>query len=77
MKEIKISIDDILLDYFDYETIESKIQDFVSRLLLRFSAMEMLKDIEKTDILRDEEWQKARDIAWEQEQEKYLKSLTL
>lgn len=77
MKEVKIHIDDTLLDYFGYEAIESRVQDFVSKLLLKFSAMEMLKDLEETDIANDKDWLKARDLAWEQEKEKYLKSLSV
>lgn len=77
MKEVKIRIDDSLFEYFGYEIIESRVQDFVSKLLLKFSAMEMLKDLEETDITDDKSWLKARDLAWEQEKEKYLKSLTV
>lgn len=76
MKEIKIRIDDTLLDYFGRDTIENKIQDFVSKLLVKFSAMEILKDLEETDITNDTDWQAARDLAWEQEKERYLQSLT-
>lgn len=77
MKEVKIHIDDTLLEYFGYETIESRVQDFVSKLLLKFSAMEMLRDLDETDITNDKDWLKARDLAWEQEKENYLKSLTV
>ena len=77
MKEIKISIDDTLIDTFGYSLIETKLQDFVSILLVKFSAMEILKDIENIDIANDPEWLKARDLAWEQEKNKYLKSITV
>jgi hypothetical protein len=77
MKEVKIRIEDALLDYFGYDTIENKIQDFVSKMLVKFSAMEILKDLEETDLTNDMDWQKARDLAWEQEKERYLKSLSV
>ena len=77
MKEIKINVDETLIKTFGHSLLESQLQDFLSKLLVRFSAMEMLNDIEKNDISNDLEWKKARNLAWEQEQNKYLKSLTL
>ncbi len=77
MKEIKIRIDDMLIDTFGYSLIETKLQDFVSILLVKFSAMEILKDLENIDIANDPEWLNARDLAWEQEKNKYLKSITV
>ncbi len=77
MREIKIKIDDTLINTFGYSLIESKLQDFLSVMLVKFSAMEILKDIENTDLINDPEWLNARDLAWEQEKDKYLKSITV
>ena len=77
MKEIKIRIDDTLVESFGYHLIENKLQDFVSKLLVKLSAMEMLKDIDNFDLTNDKEWLKARDLAWEQEKNRYLKSVTI
>ena len=77
MKEIKIRIDDTLVETFGYSLIETKLQDFVSKLLVKFSAMEILKDLNDTDLTNNTDWIEARELAWEQEKERYLKSITI
>jgi len=67
MRELKIQIDEKLIQTFGYSIIEQQIQDFVSKLYLKIAAQEMLKDINNIDLENDEKWKVARELAWQQE----------
>lgn len=75
MQEIKIQLDDKLIQTFGYSIIEQQIKDFVNKLYLRISAQEMLKGIQEIDLENDEKWNNARELAWEQENNKYINLL--
>jgi len=75
MQEIKIQLDDKLIQTFGYSIIEQQIKDFVNKLYLRISAQEMLKGIQEIDLENDEKWNNARELAWEQENHKYINLL--
>lgn len=75
MQEIKIQLDDKLIQTFGYSTIEKQIMDFVGKLYLKISAQEMLKGIKDIDLENDEKWQTARELAWKQESSRYVKFL--
>ncbi len=75
MQEIKIQLDDKLIQTFGYSIIEQQIKDFVNKLYLRISAQEMLKGIKEIDLENDEKWNNARELAWEQENNKYINLL--
>lgn len=75
MRELKIQIDDKLIQTFGYSTIEQQVQDFINKLYLKISAQEMLKGIQETDLENDEKWQTARELAWKQENHRYIKFL--
>jgi len=75
MKELTIKVDDKLVKLLGYSTIEQQVQDFTNRLYLKISAQEMLKEIQDIDIENDPKWHIARELAWKQESQKYLKTL--
>ena len=50
MQEIKIQLDEKLVQTFGYSTIEQQINEFVSKLYLKISAQEMLKGIQEIDL---------------------------
>jgi hypothetical protein len=75
MKEVKIQIDEKLIQTFGFSVIEEQIQNFVSKLYLKISAQEMLKGIKDIDIENDDKWKNARDLAWKQESYRYIKLL--
>ncbi len=75
MRELKIQIDDKLIQTFGYSTIEQQVHDFINKLYLKISAQEMLKGIQETDLENDEKWQTARELAWKQENHRYIKYL--
>ncbi|MCD4797273.1 MAG: hypothetical protein K8R49_08935 [Candidatus Cloacimonetes bacterium] len=75
MQEIKIQLDDKLIQTFGYSKIEKQIMDFVGKLYLKISAQEMLKGIKDIDLENDEKWQTARELAWKQEGDRYIKFL--
>lgn len=75
MQEIKIQLDDKLIQTLGYSKIEKKIIDFVGKLYLKISAQEMLKGIKDIDLENDEKWQTAREFAWKQEGGRYIKFL--
>jgi len=66
---------DKLIQTFGYSIIEQQIKDFVNKLYLRISAQEMLKGIQEIDLENDEKWNNARELAWEQENNKYINLL--
>jgi hypothetical protein len=52
--------------------VESYLQDFVKKMLLKTAAQDVLEDLKTIDLQNDKEWQTARHLAWQQEKHKYL-----
>ncbi len=75
MQEIKIQLDDNLIQTFGFSTIEQQITEFVNKLYLKLSAQEMLSGIQEIDLENDQKWQSARELAWKQECSRYIKFL--
>jgi len=73
MTEVKIKIDDNLIDFMGFEEIEKKINDYLSQLYLKISASELLHDIEKVDLINDDDWIQSRELAWKQEGNSFSK----
>jgi hypothetical protein len=57
---------------FGYKQVETYLQDFVTSMLLKAAAKDVLEDLKTTDLQNDNEWQTARHLAWQQEKDKYL-----
>jgi hypothetical protein len=67
MTELKIQIDDALIKTYGYSEIEKNLYDFISKLYIKISANEMLKDMQEIDLENDDKWNTARDLAWKQQ----------
>jgi len=76
MTEFKVQVDDKVINTFGYSIVENYLHEFVSKLYLKISAQEMLKEIQKIDLENDNNWQIARDLAWKQESYRFSKFLT-
>lgn len=63
MSEIKIQIDDNIIQGYGKEIIESYIQDYITKALLKLAAKEILEDLPNIDI-DQQKWQEARQRAW-------------
>ncbi len=74
MVEFKIQLEESVVQQFGYKEVESYVQDFVNKLLLKAAAQDVLEDLKTIDLQNDKEWQTARHLAWEQEKHKYVVS---
>ncbi len=74
--EFRLLVDNKLVQMFGYNEIEKYLQDYISNLYLKISAKEMLQGIQEVNLENDENWQIARDLAWNQEGHKFNKFLT-
>ncbi len=75
MTELKIQIDDALINTYGSTEIEKYLYDFISKLYVKISANEMLKGMQEIDIENDKQWNVARELAWKQERYRYVKFL--
>ncbi len=66
MVEIKLQIDDMLIQTFGQAEVEKALQEYVTKLRLRVAAKEILAELPEIDLSNDEKWQLARQSAWEQ-----------
>ncbi|WP_448529760.1 hypothetical protein [Raineya sp.] len=72
MVEFKIQLDDNIVQAFGYKQVESYLQEFVNKMLLKAAAKEVLEELKTIDLQNDKEWQTARHLAWQQEKHKYI-----
>lgn len=72
MVEFKIQLDESIVQTFGHKQVESYLQDFVKKMLLKAAAQDVLEDLKTIDLQNDKEWQTARHLAWQQEKHKYL-----
>ncbi len=77
MTELKIKIDDSLINFMGYDEIEKSINDYISQLFLKISANDMLNEFEKIDLENDKDWKIARELAWKQERNSFSKFLDI
>lgn len=70
--EFKIQLDESIVQTFGHKQVESYLQDFVKKMLLKAAAQDVLEDLKIIDLQNDKEWQTARHLAWQQEKHKYL-----
>ncbi len=72
MVEFKIALDESIVKTFGYKQVEIYLQQFVTSLLLKAAAKDVLEDLKTIDLQNDKEWQTSRQLAWQQEKHKYL-----
>jgi hypothetical protein len=71
MVEFKVQLAESVVNTFGYQQVESYLEDFVQKMLLKAAAQEALEELSTIDLQNDEEWQAARHLAWQQEKHKY------
>jgi hypothetical protein len=71
MVEFKIQVDELVVETFGHEAIESHLHDFVKKMLLKAAAHDVLEDLQTIDLENDKAWQAARHLAWKQEKPRY------
>ena len=49
-----------------------QLQELINKIILKFSAQDILKDLQSFDLENDEQWQLSRSLSWEQEKHKYI-----
>jgi hypothetical protein len=72
MVEFKIQIEDSLVQTLGYEETEKYLYESVQKVIIRLAAKDILDDLKSIDLTNDEEWQLARNTAWQQEKHKYF-----
>ncbi|TAF67724.1 MAG: hypothetical protein EAZ55_01510 [Cytophagales bacterium] len=72
MVEFKIQLDESFVQTMGYKQIETHLQEFMQKVVLKLAAQDILKDLENIDLENDKEWQVSRNLAWKQEKHKYF-----
>lgn len=72
MVEVKLQIEDSIIQTLGYAEVESYLRDSVKRLNLKRAAREILEDLDDFEIINDKQWQLSRQLVWEQESSKYI-----
>ncbi len=72
MVEFKIQLEESFVQTMGYKQIETYLQEFMQKVVLKFAAQDILKDLESIDLENDKEWQVSRNLAWQQEKHKYF-----
>ncbi len=70
--ELTIAIDNSLMETIGKSEIEKSLQEWLVRLQLKAAAKDVLDDLAEFDLTNDPQWQVARELAWKQEEAKYL-----
>ncbi len=71
MVEFKIQLEDSFVQILGYKQIESHLQEFMQKMVLKLSAQDILEDLKSIDLENDKEWQVSKKLAWQQEKYKY------
>jgi hypothetical protein len=72
MVEFKIQLEESLVQIMGYQQIETYLQEWTQKVVLKIAAQDILEDLERIDLENDVEWQLSRSLAWQQEKHKYF-----
>jgi hypothetical protein len=72
MVEFKIQLEESLVQTMGHKQIETYLQEFIQKAVLKLAAQDILKDLQSMDLENDKEWQVSRNLAWQQEKHKYF-----
>jgi len=75
MTAITVQVSSEVVEVFGVAEIERQVSDLLDKIALKIAAKELLNDMKKQDLSKDDNWQKARQLAWEKEKEIILKNL--
>lgn len=65
MVEIKLQIDDTLVQAFGQAEVEKKLHEYVTKLRLKMAAQDILAEFPSIDLENDAQWQASRTASWE------------
>lgn len=71
MVEVRLQIEDTIVNTFGYSEVENYLKDSLNKLHIKSAAKEILEELKDIDVVNDEQWQLSRQLAWEQERQKY------
>jgi hypothetical protein len=77
MTAITVQVASEVVEVFGVAEIERQVSDLLDKIALKIAAKELLNDMKKQDLSKDNKWQKARQLAWEKEKDNILKNLPL
>jgi len=63
MTELKVQIDDSIIQSFGKEMVEQYVQEYITKAILKLAAKEILADLPNIDIDLPK-WNEARNRAW-------------
>ena len=72
MVEFKINLEESIVKAIGKEEIEKSLEEITSQIILKLAAKDILSDLSTFDLSNDMAWQSARNLAWKEEQHKYL-----
>lgn len=72
MVEFKIQLEESVVQTLGYREVEKQLENFAQKLILKLAAQDILEELPTIDLENDQEWQMARNLAWEQEKHKYV-----
>ncbi|MBD1208491.1 MAG: hypothetical protein H9535_08680 [Ignavibacteria bacterium] len=72
MAQFTVHVDESVVQTFGHAHIEQYLQDIARKMLLKAAAHDVLEDLSTIDLHNDTTWQTARNLAWQQEQHKYI-----
>lgn len=72
MVEFKIQLEESFVQTMGYQNIETHLQEFILKAVLKIAAQDVLKDLNSIELENDAEWQISRNLAWQQEKHKYF-----
>ena len=72
MVEFKVQVEESVVQSVGYNKIDKQLNDFMRKIILKIAAQDILDDLKSFDLENDAEWKISRNLAWEQEQHKYV-----
>jgi len=72
MVEFKVQVEESVVQSVGYNKIDKQLNDFMRKIILKIAAQDILNDLKTFDLENDVEWKISRNLAWEQEQHKYV-----
>ena len=73
MEELKINVEESLVQSIGQASLERQLEDFLQRLIMKKAAEDILSNLKENgkDLINDAKWKVARELAWESSKNKY------
>jgi len=72
MTELKIQIEDNIIESFGKNIVENFIQEYITKAILKLAAKEILEDLPNIDV-DNQKWEEARNRAWKRSGHHFVK----